>query len=78
MNMATVDELIQQTRHLSLLDKTRLIQKLAAIVQDDLARTDVKAVSRSLAGLWSGISLSAEDIDSARQELWRDFPRSDV
>ena len=31
-------------------------------------------------GLWAGmgISLSAEDIDEVRREMWKDFPREDI
>jgi hypothetical protein len=35
---------------------------------------------RSIEGLWAdlGISLSAEEIDENRREMWRAFPREDI
>jgi hypothetical protein len=35
---------------------------------------------KSMKGLWSdlGISLSAEEIDEARREAWKAFPRDDI
>src|SRR5438552_10613056 len=35
---------------------------------------------RSLYGLWAdlGLALSTEEIDQARKELWRNFPREDI
>lgn len=34
----------------------------------------------SIEGLWAdlGISLSAEEIDENRREMWRNFPREDI
>jgi erythromycin esterase-like protein len=33
---------------------------------------------RDLAGLFKGFDISPEDIDEARREMWRAFPRDDV
>ena len=35
---------------------------------------------RSIKGLWAGqqISISAEEIDEMRREMWKDFPREDI
>jgi len=32
---------------------------------------------RSVEGLWAdlGVSVSAEDVDEVRREMWKDFPR---
>ena len=34
----------------------------------------------SIKGLWAdlGISLSAAEIDEARREMWKDFPKEDI
>jgi hypothetical protein len=34
---------------------------------------------RSVKGLWAdlGVSLSAEEIDAAQREMWKNFPRND-
>ncbi|HEX4808177.1 MAG TPA: hypothetical protein VH325_04570 [Bryobacteraceae bacterium] len=36
--------------------------------------------SKSIKALWAdlGISLSAEEIDDARREMWKNFPRDDI
>lgn len=35
---------------------------------------------KSLRGLWKDLrpSISAEEIDAAREEMWKDFPREDI
>ena len=35
---------------------------------------------RNVKGLWAdlGVSLSAEEIDAAQREMWKDFPRNDL
>ena len=35
---------------------------------------------KSIKGLWAdlGVSISAEDIDDLRRQMWKDFPSSDV
>ena len=35
---------------------------------------------KSIKGLWAGhgISISAEEIDEMRREMWKDFPREDI
>lgn len=35
---------------------------------------------KSIKGLWAdlGVSLSAEEIDEARREMWKNFPREDI
>ena len=35
---------------------------------------------RNVKGLWAdlGVSLSAEEIDAAQREMWKNFPRNDL
>lgn len=42
-------------------------------------RTPVRP-RKSGKGLWAGmgISISAEEIDEMRREMWKDFPREDI
>ena len=63
--------------NLSPLDKVRLVEHVMATLEQDLT-TSQKKPKRSLYGLWSGVGVSAEDIDQARQEMWGKFPREDV
>ena len=39
-----------------------------------------RRVGGSLNGMWAGlgVDVTAEDIDQARHEVWRSFPRKDV
>ncbi|MCI0394025.1 MAG: hypothetical protein L0332_23185 [Chloroflexi bacterium] len=59
------------------LDKVRLVERVMATLEDDLAQGE-KRPKRSLYGLWSDVNISAEDINEARQEMWGKFPREDV
>jgi hypothetical protein len=42
-------------------------------------QAEPKKPLKSIWGLWAdlGISLSAEEIDEARREMWKNFPRDD-
>lgn len=43
-------------------------------------QTSLKKPLRNVKGLWADldVSLSAEDIDTARHEMWKNFPRNDL
>jgi hypothetical protein len=72
-----VDHIVHLIHHLSPTEKLQLIEHLAS----DL-KTAVQAPTpprrRSLRGVLKGTSISAEEIDQARQELWGNFPREDM
>jgi hypothetical protein len=57
----------------------RLSADIAALLQSSLAPVPPRS-SRSLWGLWAdlNISISSEDIDEARREMWGNFPRDDI
>jgi hypothetical protein len=78
MNQATLDTVLAQVRQLSPLDKVRLVEQVMAILEEDLQEDQPKKPRRSLLGMWEGVSISAEDIDEARQEMWGNFPREDI
>ncbi len=44
------------------------------------AEATKKPPFKSIEGLWAdlGISLSAEEIDENRREMWKNFPREDI
>lgn len=73
----TVDQIAALAEQLSTLDKVRLIERLAPQIADDL-QMDIVQPRVSLRGLWRGETLSAEEIDEARKEMWRNFPREDI
>ena len=71
------DQAVAIAQNLSPLDKIRLVEQVMATLEHDLAQNQKKP-KRSLYGTWSGVSLSAEDIDEARHEMWGTFPREDI
>jgi hypothetical protein len=57
--------------------KILLVEKVMASLKEDLSLTEKKP-RRSLYGLWPDVSISAEEIDEARREMWANFPREDI
>jgi predicted phage-related endonuclease len=73
----TLQEVIELTRQLSLLDKVRLIKELAPQIEREL--TTIQPTQRTtLRGLWEGLDIIEEDIAEVRTEMWSNFPRKDV
>ena len=64
-------------QRLSPADKARLLEAISGDLHRDLAQAEAKP-KRSLLGLWEGDSVSEEEIDEARREMWGNFPREDV
>jgi hypothetical protein len=66
----TVEVVLAMTEQLPTVEKVRLIEGIAPQIARDLdkARSQKR---KSLRGLWRSVSLSAEEIDSARRELWQ-------
>lgn len=58
-------------------DKQQELLEHARRLRDE---TSPKQPSVSIKGLWAdlGISLSAEEIDENRREMWKNFPREDI
>lgn len=73
----TFDQVIGLAKQLSTLDKIRLIEQIAPQIKQDL-QIDQKGPRQSLRGLWQGLDITAADIDQARDEMWRNFPREDI
>ncbi|MDQ3705686.1 MAG: hypothetical protein M3437_10775 [Chloroflexota bacterium] len=73
----TLDEIVQLTRQLSLLDKVRLIEQLAPQIEQEL-KVVQPAERTPLRGLWKGVDISEEEIAEARREMWGSFPREDI
>jgi len=74
----TLEEVLNQVRQLSLVDKVRLIKRVAPEIERELT-TDQPSPRKSLWGLCSdlGVAPSADEIAQARQEEWAAFPRED-
>lgn len=58
-------------------EKQREILNHATRLRDEV---NAKKPFKSIKGLWAdlGVSLSGEEIDENRREMWRNFPREDV
>ncbi|MEW6381627.1 MAG: hypothetical protein AB1611_18775 [bacterium] len=74
--MTIYEQVIGLTRQLSPLDKLRLIENLTRDIEASL-QTQTTQQRRSLRGLLKGCSISAEEIDHTRKEMWGNFPRED-
>ena len=77
--VATLEEVVELTKQLPLLDKVRLIERIAPQIERALEAAPPPP-RRSLWGLCAdlGPAPSDEDINEARQEAWADFPRDDI
>lgn len=73
---ASLRTILELTQDLSLLDKVRLVEQMMPQIENELASA-TKAPKRSLLGICKdlGPAPSAETIDEARREAWRNFPR---
>lgn len=72
-----LEQVADLARRLSPLDKLRLIKGLTHDVEAYLAQKTVSR-RRSLRGVLKGCSIGPDDVDQARQEMWRKFPREDI
>ena len=75
------EEVLDLAKRLPPRQKLRLIEAIVPDLAAPLAEAEEKAKPlRSLYGLWKdlGVDVSAEDIDTARREMWGTFPREDV
>lgn len=75
----TLAEILDMVTQLSLVDKVRLIERVAPQIERELAVKPPKP-RKSLRGLWAdlGSAPSAEEIDQIRREEWANFPRNDI
>lgn len=77
MGAASFDRVAALVEQLSPRGKIRLVGHIMETLEGDLQTGDKKP-KRSLYGLWKDVNVSAEDIDEARQELLKNFPREDI
>ncbi|MBW4621007.1 MAG: hypothetical protein KME17_16815 [Cyanosarcina radialis HA8281-LM2] len=75
----TLEEAFNLVQQLSLIDKVRLIERLAPKIEQELVAASSTA-GRSLWGLCAdlGTAPSAEEIDGIRQQEWATFPQEDI
>lgn len=74
----TLQDIIELAKQLSHSDKKSLIKQIMVDLESESEKG--KKPRQSLWGICSdlGQAPSAEDIDSMRQEVWRNFPREDI
>jgi hypothetical protein len=74
----TLEQVLNQARKLSPLDKLRLIERVAPDLEKEL-EPRAPGKDRSLLGLCRdlGAAPSEEDIDEARREAWGGFARAE-
>jgi len=71
----TPNNVLDLLRKLSPQERLKVIAQALPEIEQNLAQT--RKVCKSLRGLWKDAqpSLSAKEIDAARHEMWKDFPR---
>ncbi len=78
MKFITLEEALKYIKQLSVVDKVRLIERIAPEIKRELMV--IKSTPRkSLWGLFAdlGKAPSVENIDQARRDEWANFPRDD-
>ncbi len=78
---STFEDVLSLAKQLTPGQKLRLIEAIIPDLEEPLQQAEEEQKPlRSLYGLWKdfGVSISAEDIDDARREMWGRFPREDI
>ncbi len=75
----TLGEILDLVAQLSVVDKVRLIERVAPQIEKELS-VKQSTPRKSLRGLCAdlGPAPSAEEIDEVRREEWANFPREDI
>ena len=78
MSDVNADTVLNMLRQLTPRERLKVIAQALPEIEKTLA--EQSGPLKSLLGLWAdlGPSPSSEDIDQARQEFWRDFPREGI
>ena len=75
MSDMSFEQVITLSDSLSPLEKVRLVEHVMNSLKNDI---EPKQPRKLLYGLWQGVTLSSEEIDEARKEIWGNFPREDI
>jgi hypothetical protein len=75
----TLEQVVALARQLPLVEKIRLIERMAPEIERDMLGQRPPR-RKSLLGLCAdlGPAPSAKDIEEIRREMWADFPREDI
>jgi len=74
-NHTTVEQIIDLARQLSPLDKRKILEQLKPDIEVAPNVSPPPTASRSLRGMFKGIRIGEDEIQEARREMWRNFPR---
>lgn len=77
MSDVALEQMKRLAESLSPSEKAQLAEWLNASLKAEQLDTTPEQTRTSLRGLWRGISVSDEDIEEVRREMWRNFPRDD-
>ena len=77
MDTPELHEVVTLALKLSPLDKVRLVEQVMTTLEHDLSEQP-SGPRKSLLGIWQGVSISEEEIDEARREMWGNFPREGI
>ncbi|MEM9922157.1 MAG: hypothetical protein AAF915_00115 [Cyanobacteria bacterium P01_D01_bin.50] len=72
----TLETTLELVKQLSLVNKVRLIEKIAPQIEKELTNIQSKA-RQSLRGMWRVANFTESDINEVRKEMWSNFPRED-
>ena len=75
MTDMSFEQVITLSDSLSPLEKVRLVEHVMNSLKHDI---EPKQPRELLYGLWQGVSISSDDIDESRKEIWGAFPREDI
>lgn len=78
MITATPQDVLEMLRKLPPRERLKVIYQALPEIEQSLSE-NIRAY-KSLRGLWKDLlpSVSEKDIDDARREMWKDFPREDI
>ena len=74
--MSIEQEILEAVRDLPTDKQLEILSHVTRLREE----TSTKKPFKSIRGLWAdlGISLSAEEIDENKREMWKNFPREDI
>lgn len=74
----TPKSVLDMLRKLPPRERLKVISQALPEIEQDLA--EKKHAYKSLSGLWKDLrpAVSEQDIDDARSEMWKEFPRKDI
>jgi hypothetical protein len=76
MTDKTYEDVIADVKNLSPAQMLHLVEEIMEMLKP--AVQTQSASRHPVFGIWSEVSVSADEIDEARREMWSNFPREDI